>query len=606
MPSGRSGGAQPEVVVRTLFSVPSALLAVALLAAGSVARAQGNDAATKLHALFDEDWAFRLRENPLFATSAGDHQYDDRLPSVSLQDNARRAAFRRRLLERLKGISPDALGETDQVSYAMFERQLSDAVADFELHRDWMPLTADSGFHISFARLPEEVPLATARDYENYLSRLRAFPRYVQGHIEGLREGLRNGYTLPRVVLQGYDATVRSHLVDEAEKSVFFAPFKSFPPGVPAAEREQLRNAGRAAIREAIVPGYRAFLEFLVKEYVPGARTTIAASDLPNGRALYQYLIQHFTTLEKTPEEIHQMGLAEVQRIRAGMDAVIRQTGFTGDFAAFLTFLRTDARFYAKTPEDLLKDASRIAKRIDGKLPSLFSRLPRQPYGVEPVPADIAPKYTAGRYVGAPLDSKKAGTYWVNTYALESRPLYVLESLTLHEAVPGHHLQIALAKELVGLPHFRRYAYVEAFGEGWGLYSERLGLEMGFYTDPYSNFGRLTYEMWRACRLVVDTGIHVKGWTRQQAIDYLASNTALSLHECTTETDRYISWPGQALAYKMGELKIRELRRRAEQALKERFDVRAFHDAVLANGPVTLPLLERQVEAYIRSAQSGR
>lgn len=298
---------------------------------------------------------------------------------------------------------------------------------------------------------------------------------------------------------------------------------------------------------------------------------------------------------------MHAIGLREVARIRAEMEAVMKRAGFEGDFASFLKFLRTDPRFYAKTPEELLKAAAWIAKRMDGKLPSLFGKLPRQPYGVEAVPADIAPKYTGGRYVGAPLDSTRAGRYWVNTYALESRTLYTLEALTLHEAVPGHHLQGALAKELADLPAFRRYLYVDAFGEGWGLYSERLGLEAGFYTDPYSDFGRLTYEMWRACRLVVDTGLHAKGWTRQQVIDYLAGNTALSLHEVTTETDRYISWPGQALAYKMGELKIRELRKKAEEALGTRFDIRDFHDLIIGNGTVTLPVLEGRVDTFIRS-----
>jgi uncharacterized protein (DUF885 family) len=286
------------------------------------------------------------------------------------------------------------------------------------------------------------------------------------------------------------------------------------------------------------------------------------------------------------------------------MQKVVAQVGFQGSFEDFLQQLRTDPRFYARSPEELLKQAAWIAKRMDGKLPSLFRRLPRQPYGVEPVPPDIAPKYTGGRYVGAPLDGTRAGTYWVNTYALESRPLYTLEALTLHEAVPGHHLQIALAKELLGLPPFRRHAYVDAFGEGWGLYSERLGLEAGFYTDPYTNFGRLTYEMWRACRLVVDTGLHAKGWSRDQAIEFMAARTALSRHEIETEVDRYISWPGQALAYKMGELKIRELRARAEKALGERFDVRAFHDAVLENGTVPLTVLEERIDAFI--AAGGR
>jgi uncharacterized protein (DUF885 family) len=298
---------------------------------------------------------------------------------------------------------------------------------------------------------------------------------------------------------------------------------------------------------------------------------------------------------------VHRIGLGETERIRREMDEVLRKVGFQGSFAEFLEFLRTDPRFYAKTPDELLRQASWIAKRMDAKLPALFGRLPRQPYGVEPVPDDLAPKYTGGRYVGAPLDGRRAGTYWVNTYALESRPLYTLESLTLHEAVPGHHLQGALSKELEGLPPFRRYSYVNAFGEGWGLYSERLGIEAGFYQDPYSDFGRLSYEMWRACRLVVDTGIHAMGWTRQQAIDYMAERTALSRHEITTEVDRYISWPGQALAYKMGELKIRELRARAEKELGTRFDVRAFHDAVLEHGSVPLDVLERQIDDFIAS-----
>jgi len=347
------------------------------------------------------------------------------------------------------------------------------------------------------------------------------------------------------------------------------------------------------------ISGYRDFLHFFQNEYSPGARTSLAAHAFPNGQAYYRHKIREFTTLDLTPEEIHRTGLREVERISAEMNAVMKQAGFEGDFAAFLKFLRTDPRFYAKTPEQLLERASRIAKRADGKLPALFKTLPRLPYTVEPVPADIAPKYTSGRYVNAPQGSTQPGIYWVNTYKLENRPLYNLEALTLHEAVPGHHLQIALSRELEDLPDFRRFSYISAFGEGWGLYSEWLGLEMGFYTDPYDNFGRLTYEMWRACRLVVDTGIHAMGWTRQQAIDYLASRTALPIHEVTTEVDRYISWPGQALAYKLGELKIRELRRRAETALGTGFDVREFHDVVLGSGSVPLNVLEANVGAWI-------
>ena len=399
--------------------------------------------------------------------------------------------------------------------------------------------------------------------------------------------------------------TIASHVVDDPTDSLFWEPFASFPPGVPKGEHEHLREAGRAAILEGATEGYRRFLDFMLGEYVPGARDSLGASELPDGRDYYAYLIRHFTTLELTPEEIHQTGLEEVARIRGEMETIIEAVEFSGSFADFLEFLRHDPQFYAQTPDELLKEAAWIAKRMDGELPRLFGRLPRLPYSVAPVPDHLAPKYTGGRYVPATPGGTRPGYYWVNTYALESRPLYVLEALSLHEAVPGHHLQMALASELDDLPPFRRFEYISAFGEGWGLYSEWLGLEAGFYADPYSDFGRLTYEMWRACRLVVDTGIHAMGWTRQQALDYLASNTALSIHEVTTEIDRYISWPAQALSYKLGELRIRALRREAEEALGERFDVRAFHDTVLANGTVPLPVLERVVRADIaaRSAQ---
>jgi uncharacterized protein (DUF885 family) len=558
-----------------------------------------------LAALLSEAWEFRLREDPLLATSVGDHRYDDRLPSMAREDLERRDRYWRDILDRLRAIDPGALSPADRINRDMFERELREAISDHEFGAWRMPWNADSGFHTSLAQLPSLVPLATVRDYENYIARLRAMPVFVRQQVAHLREGLRAGFTLPRVVLDGYDATIRAHVVDDPDKSVFAAPFRSFPAGVPEGERERLRAAGRSAIREGAIAAYRDLLDFYSSEYLPGARATTAASELPRGREYYAYLVRSFTTLEVTPEEVHRIGRGEVARIRGEMESVMRRTGFRDDFAAFLAFLRTDPRFYAKTGDQLLKEASWIAKRMDGKLPSLFRTLPRQPYGVEPVPAHIAPKYTAGRYVEAPMDGTRAGTYWVNTHALESRPLYALEALTLHEAVPGHHLQIALQHELQGLPAFRRASGIGAFVEGWALYAERLGLEAGFYSDPYSDFGRLTYEMWRACRLVVDTGLHALGWTRQQAIDFLAANTALSLHEVRTEIDRYISWPGQALAYKMGELKIRELRAVAERELGPRFDVRAFHDAVLANGPVPLLTLESLIREYVSSTSSG-
>jgi len=503
------------------------------------------------------------------------------------------------MLGELGEIGRTGLSPEDVVNYDMFKAILEDRIAEQELGGYQIPWNADSGFHTSFSRLPEDVPLATVKDYENYISRLKAWPRYVREELELMRLGIKRGMTVPRATLDGYEGSITAHVLDNPEKSVFWAPFENFPSTIPEAQRERLRQEGRTAVTAGAIVGYREFLDFFRKEYLPNARKTLGASELPNGRAFYAQQIRQYTTLDMTPEEIHKLGLGEVERISREMNAVMKQVGFQGDFAAFLKFLRTDPRFYVKTPQELLERASWIAKQIDGKLPSLFKTLPRLPYTVLPVPPDIAPKYTSGRYVEAPQGSLQPGIYWVNTYQLESRPLYNLEALTLHEAVPGHHLQIARSRELEDLPNFRRFSYISAFGEGWGLYSEWLGVEAGIYTDPYSNFGRLTYEMWRACRLVVDTGVHSMGWTRPQAIDYLSTRTALPLHEVETEVDRYISWPGQALSYKLGELKIKELRKRAEQALGGRFDVREFHDVVLGSGAVPLNVLESNVDRWI-------
>jgi uncharacterized protein (DUF885 family) len=571
-----------------------------LIVCGSVAFAIAGDAS--LQALFDEDWNFRLREDPLFATSAGAHDYDALLPFDTKEDFGRRNTVRLELLKKLKALNRSSFSRGEQISYELLKNDLQDSISEYEFQTYLIPLNADSGFHSEFARLPRQIPLGTVRDYENYIARLNAFPEYVRQNITLMREGLKTGMSLPAITLEGIEVTISSNIVEDPAKSVFYAPFSNFPSTVPASERDRLRNEGIKAIRESAVSGYREFLEFMTAEYLPKTRRTTAAYDLPNGRKYYEYLVRHFTTLELTPEEVHQIGLREVTRINKEMQEIIRSVEFQGDFAAFLKFLRTDSRFYPRTGEDLLKEASFIAKKMDGKLPSLFKTLPRLPYGVEPVPDSIAPKYTAGRYVAPAQGSKEPGIYWVNTYALNSRSLYTLESLTLHEAVPGHHLQTAIARELQDLPQLRRSTYISAFGEGWGLYSEWLGLEAGFYQDPYSNFGRLTYEMWRACRLVVDTGMHSMGWSREKAMEYMASNTALSLHEVKTETDRYISWPGQALAYKIGELKIQELRKKAEAVLGTKFDVREFHDAVLRNGSVTLPILEQEVNAYIEKA----
>ncbi len=583
-----------------------ALFLCTLLAplAGRAAADPGSPAA-RLHDLFDREWEWRLEEDPEFATSVGRHEYDDRLTNTSPEDLARRAESTKGFLAELKAIPTAQLLPEDQTSAEVFRRQLEMRLADFELGDDEMPINADSGFHTGFAQLPASVPLGTVKDIDNYLSRLETWPTIVSQRIVLMRRGLARGFTVPKATLAGYEKTISAHVVEDPTKSVFWAPLENLPASFSEPERERLRTRGRPAVLRAIA-GYRTFLDFYTNEYYPKARTTLGASELPGGTAYYRQQIRKFTTLDLSPDQIHRIGLAEVDRITKEMQEVMKSTGFAGDLPAFLQFLRTDPRFYAKTPEELLMQAAWIAKRMDGKLPSLFGRLPRTPYTVEPVPDHLAPKYTSGRYVGAPYGGIQPGIYWVNTFQLESRPLYNLPALTLHESVPGHHLQGSLSQEMESLPNFRRHSYISAYGEGWGLYSEWLGLEAGFYTDPYDNFGRLTYEMWRACRLVVDTGLHAMGWTRQQSIDYLASHTALPLHECETETDRYISWPGQALSYKLGEIQIKSLRRRAEQALRAKFDVRAFHDVVLGSGSVPLDVLERNVERWIAEQAAGK
>lgn len=559
--------------------------------------------------LLDESWTFQLEEDPLLATWVGVHDFDDQLPSMAIEDIERRREFWEQVLDRLEAIDRESLTEQDRINYDMFERQVSDR-ASLYAYRDYLiPITAESGFHTSFARQPAGLPMATTTDYENFIARMEAYPLYSEQNIALMREGMRTGMVLPQVVLEGYETTINPHLVDDITESVFWVPFESFPTTVPQSDHEGLRQAGRVAIRDSVIPAYQTFFDFMVQEYIPGARTTIGASELPNGKEYYEFLVRHHTTLDVTPEQVHEIGLSEVERIRGEMMAIIEgleSAGeFEGDFDDFLEFLRTDRRFFPTSGEQLLKEASFISKKMDGKLPALFKTLPRQPYGVAPVPAHIAPKYTAGRYSGAPIDGTKAGFYWVNTYGLESRPLWALTALTLHEAVPGHHLQNALRQELTDLPNFRRYSGINAYGEGWGLYSEWLGIEAGMYDNPYDDFGRLSYEAWRACRLVVDTGMHAMGWSRQQAMNYMTANTALSLHEITTETDRYISWPGQALAYKMGQIKIQELRRRAESRLGSNFNVREFHDVILLDGPVPLTVLEDQIEAFIERSNGG-
>jgi uncharacterized protein (DUF885 family) len=555
-------------------------------------------ASSRLQQLFADEWEFRMQENPLLATRCGDHRFNDRLPSVSEQDFENYLLQARTFLERLRQIDREILTPEEQLNYHIFERMLRERIAEYEFGAYLMPVTKASGFQRYFPDLPNFVPLSTVKDYENYVARLDAFKTFAQTHIEVMRAGMRKGYVPPQAVLEGVEDSIQAHIVQDPTQSVLFKPFERFPESIAETDRHNAIQAGRAAIVNSVVPGYQALLQFMVDEYIPAGRKDIAASLLPNGRAFYEHRVRKNTTLDLIPQQVHDIGLDEVHRIRSEMEQVIRQVGFQGGFHEFVEFLRTDERFYVNTPEALMKEVALIMKKMDGELPRLFETLPRTPYGLRQIPDYIAPKTTSAYYFPSAGDGTTAGFYYVNTYDLESRPLYEYEALSLHEAVPGHHLQLALQRELENIPNFRRFGGVTAFVEGWALYAERLGLEVGFYQDPYSDFGRLTFEMWRATRLVVDTGMHYLGWTRQQAIDFMAENTALSLLNITNEVDRYIAWPGQAIAYKIGEIKIRELRTLAEKELGLRFDVRKFHSVVLENGGIPLDVLEANVKRW--------
>jgi uncharacterized protein (DUF885 family) len=584
---------------------PNCFVLAALVAVSFLSLAEPVTAADtpgqQLARLFDDSWEFALREDPLFATNIGDARYNDKLPRETVADQKRRLAADREFLARLEKIPRDPLSPAEQLNYDIFARIKHNAIDEAQFQAYLMPITNRSGFHISFPELPLEVPLAHTHDYENYIARLGAFSQYVDDHIELLRAGIKQGLTLPSIVMVDFDKAITPHIVDDPATSLLYKPFTKFPDAVDAADQPQLIEAGRQAIAKSVVPGYRKLLKFLGDEYVPACRQQIGASVLPRGREFYRHRVHQFTTLDIDPQQVHDLGQSEVLRIKNEMQAIIKDVGFQGDFAAFVEYLRNNPKFYADTPDQLLKETSLVLKRMDGELPKLFKTLPRTPYGMREVPDFIAPRTTTAYYQPPAGDGSRAGFYYVNTYNLKSRPLYEIEALSLHEAVPGHHLQIAIAQELPDVPNFRRFAGFTAFVEGWGLYAERLGLEVGFYQDPYRNFGRLSYEMWRACRLVVDTGMHYLGWTREQAISFMSDNTALSIHNITAEVDRYIAWPGQALAYKMGELKLRELRQLAEERLGEQFDVREFHDVVLASGAIPLSVLETNVRAWIDS-----
>jgi len=557
------------------------------------------DAARDFQKILDDHWATHLKESPDFASSLGNRAYDGKLPDNTKKARLRREAYNEEILTRLRQIPVHNLDQNALLNYKIFMRLRLMEQENAQYPGYLFAITNREGWHMSFAQSPSNMPFLESADYENYLGQMADYPRYNAENIALLKEAVHKGYTHYCASMAGYETSISSHIVDDVKKSVFYSPFQSFPAKMSEEKRQEMTRRGALLIRDNVIPAYKAFYKFYREEYAPNCRKTVGILSLKGGDRYYAHLIRTFTTTNMTPDDIHKIGLREVKRLRGEMNKIIKKVGFTGRFKEFLTFLRTDPRFYATDKQTLLARTALIAKRMDGELPKLFGFLPRNPYGIREIPKDIAEKTTTAYYMPSQGEGRTAGFYYVNTSLLKSRPFYDMEALTFHEAVPGHHLQIAIQKEL-DLPLFRKFADFTAFVEGWALYAERLGLEVGFYKDPYSDFGRLAYEMWRACRLVVDTGLHTKGWSRQQAIDYMAENTSLSVHNITTEVDRYITWPGQALAYKIGELAITALRRKAAAELGDKFDVRAFHDTILGNGALPIAILEDVVNDWIK------
>jgi len=499
----------------------------------------------------------------------------------------------------MAGITEARLTSEDRISLKLLTFLVEDHRANFEFKTHLNPLLSDSGFHNSLVYRVR--PLTSKKQSIAYLKMLQAIPMFVDQNLILLKKGLESGVSQPLIIFEGYESSYDKHITETVEDNFYFSPFINLPDQFSSKEKDSILGVAHATIQKDVIPSFQKIKSFFETEYYPQTRKAIGVSQTPNGAAFYKDRIAYYTTLDMTAEEVHQLGLNEVAKIKNAMESIIEEVDFQGSFEDFFAFLRSDKQFYAQSGDELLMRARDIAKRLDEQLPKFFKTLPRTPYGVAAVPDAIAPKYTGGRYIPTRPNSTNPGYYWVNTYNLPSRPLYVLPALTAHEAVPGHHLQMALNSELsTEIPSFRRSLYLSAYGEGWGLYTEALAGEMGIYTTAYERFGQLTYSMWRACRLVVDTGIHAFGWSKEQAVEFMTANTALSFHEINTEVDRYISWPGQALAYKVGELKISELRQKAEDALGEQFDIREFHNIILQKGTLTLPLMEEEVAAYIK------
>lgn len=572
--------------------LPSAILLC--LAAAPVLGEQGD----AFHALLDEAWEYRLNEYPTFASYLGDRRGNDRWTDQSLAAIEARHAQTRAFLERLYAIDRDALDDADRINYELFRRELTQDVDRHRFRGFLMPFSHRGGVQTLDDRT-RSIPQATVHDYEDWLERMRGIDTVIEQTIELAERGRQQDLIAPKVLMERIPDQIETQLVETGTDSPFYEFFAQMPDTIDEADRRRLQQAAVEVIEDTVVPAYRRLARYFERSYLPASRGSIGLSSLPDGAAWYERLAKDYTTTQMTPDEIHRLGLEEVRRIRDEMQLVIDEVGFDGDFRAFLEFLRTDPQFYYEDPDELYEAYLATCKRIDPELVKLFGKLPRMPYGVKPIPAATAPDTTTAYYSRPAADGSRAGIYWVNLYRPEVRPKYEIEVLSVHEAMPGHHLQLALQQELGELPNFRRYSGFTAFVEGWGLYSESLGYELGLYEDPYSRFGALTYEMWRAVRLVVDTGIHYKGWTRQQAIDFFSDNAAKTGHDIVNEIDRYIGNPGQALAYKIGQLKILALRRNAEAALGDDFDIRAFHDELLGAGALPLDLLERRMDAWL-------
>jgi uncharacterized protein (DUF885 family) len=550
----------------------------------------------KFESIYKSEWEWRSQQEAANEDSAPG-EVAAHLPDVSEKAQQAKLARWQDTLKQLDTIDAKALSPKDNEDYQVYRFQIETLIADQKFKVYQRPLSGDTSFWGDLAGMARG-SFHSETDYRNYIAQLNDMPRYFKDNTDNMRAGLKRGFTLPQISLQGRDATITSVTdAKSVEDNIYYTPFKSLPASIPAAKQAELRKLAADAITKSVLPAHKTLLKFMREEYIPGAAKSIAAYDLPDGKAFYQSQVREYATVDMTPEQIHQIGMDEVAKIKAEMMTIKEQVGFKGDLPAFNEFLRTDPQFYVTKPQDLLDRAAWTAKEFDGKASQYFGRLPRSRFGIIPVPDDIAPFYTGGR--GGP------GVYLVNTWNLPSRPLYSLPALTLHESAPGHAFQMPLAAENNDLPPFRQYTYISAYGEGWALYSERLGVEMGMYHTPYETYGMLSYQMWRACRLAVDTGIHAKGWTREQAQNFLLENTALSKHEVTTEVDRYIAWPGQALSYYLGEMAIWKARHKAEAALGEKFDLRQFHDAVLQLGSVPLPVLEARVDRFIAEGGKG-